>query len=315
MNISELQTWCRFNARWTRYSTVRASKDLDEVTAKHDTTILILPGNPGNDGFYDDFALAIVQLLNKECQTFTLAHLNHVPLPPGLAHLEKHQLLERFDLHDQITHAYDFVKNIVSPTMTNKNLVIVGHSIGAFIGAKIKKLLEVDGFKVNLIGLFPTLTNMADTPAGKRVRPYINFVRKYDTLTRVSLWGFRWLPIEIKRFLIRLFIRRPPPSASVNQAAAELIDGLVFRNVCNMAANELDIVRSLDPKLKESLKEGDVHLYYGLSDHWVPTEYADDIAQQIGKDRVVFDDTGSDHAFVLKDSRTIAKKVVDLFLS
>ncbi|KAI6227216.1 Lipid droplet-associated hydrolase [Aphelenchoides besseyi] len=315
MNISELQTWCRFNDRWTRYSTVRASRELDEVTEKHDTTILILPGNPGNDGFYDDFALAIVQLLNKECQTFTLAHLNHVPLPPGLAHLEKHQLLERFDLHDQITHAYEFVNNIVAPTMTNKNLVIVGHSIGAYIGTSIKKRLEVDGFKINLIGLFPTLTNMADTPAGKRVRPYINFVRKYDTLTRVSLYGFRWLPIEIKRFLIRLFIRRPRPSPSVNQAAAELIDGLVFRNICNMAANELDVVHSLEPKLEESLKEGDVHLYYGLSDHWVPTEYAHEIAQQIGKDRVVFDDTGSDHAFVLKDSKTIAKKVVDLFLS
>lgn len=117
------------------------------------------------------------------------------------------------------------------------------------------------------------------------------------------------MPIELKRLVVRLFLRRSITPA-VNQAAAELIDSLVFRNVAFMASNELNVVNELSPKMQVELSSGIVHLYYGLKDHWVPLKYAQDMAELIGKDRVTIDDTGADHAFVLKDSLTIAKKVI-----
>lgn len=117
----------------------------------------------------------------------------------------------------------------------------------------------------------------------------------------------------MKRFLVRLFIRRRITPA-VNQAAAELIDSLVFRNATYMASDELNHVNDLEPKMQVELSSGVVHLYYGLNDHWVPLEFAEDMAKAIGKDRVVIDDTGADHAFVLKDSAVIAEQVVKYFL-
>jgi pimeloyl-ACP methyl ester carboxylesterase len=87
-----------------------------------------------------------------------------------------------------------------------------------------------------------------------------------------------------------------------------------MRNAAFMASDELAVVNELQPKMQVELAEGIVHLYYGINDHWVPVSYAHEMAELIGKDRVVIDDTGAEHAFVLKDSATIAKKIVNLFL-
>lgn len=67
--------------------------------------------------------------------------------------------------------------------------------------------------------------------------------------------------------------------------------------------------------MRVELSQGSVHLYYGLNDHWVPLSYADEMAALIGKDRVILDDTGAEHAFVIKDSFNIADKVVRNFLN
>ncbi|KAI6191486.1 26S proteasome regulatory subunit RPN11 [Aphelenchoides bicaudatus] len=237
-------------------------------------------------------------------------HLSETVNKIGLAKIDNKQLSQRFNLEDQVNHASEFVLEIVKPTMANKKLTIVGHSIGAYIGAAIKPYLERDGLTIDLIGLFPTFVKMAETPAGVKVRPYVDFFAKHEKLTRVSLWGLRWVPIELKRLIVRLFMRRSL-TPSVNQAAAELIDSLVFRNVTFMASNELNVVHELQPKMQTELSTGNVHLYYGLNDHWAPITYAHEIAELIGKDRVTLDDTGAEHAFVLKDSFVIAKKVVE----
>lgn len=43
--------------------------------------------------------------------------------------------LERFTLNEQIDHTYDFFSQIVEKSMNNKNLLVIGHSIGSYIGA------------------------------------------------------------------------------------------------------------------------------------------------------------------------------------
>jgi len=306
---SNFSNWARFNNKWTRYSLLISASESTESNAKPANTILILPGNPGNDGFYIDFATALIELWKKECQVYILGHLNHVPLPRGLAKIDDTQLSETFNLEQQICHSAEFVREIVEPTMSDKKIRIIGHSIGSYIGAAIKPYLERDGFTIDLIGLFPTFVNMAQTPAGLKVRPYANFIARHETFARVSLWGLRWLPIELKRLLVRLVSRRQMTPA-VNQASAELVDSLVFRNVAFMASNELNVVNELKPKMQIELSSGNVHLYYGVADDWVPLNCAHEMAELIGKDRVIIDDTGAEHAFVLKDSLVIAEKVV-----
>jgi len=176
---------------------------------------------------------------------------------------------------------------------------------------RLKGRLEREGFDVRLIGLFPPVESKAETPAGQKCRPIVNYFSKYDKLTRVVLWGLKWWPIELKRLLVRL-VTRSRPSPSVNQAAAELIDSLVARNIAFMAADELNVVNELGPKELDVLSSGYVYLYYGVSDHWAPPLYVEHMIERIGKDRVLIDKTGAEHAFVLKSSTQIAKEVVEL---
>ncbi|CAK5073693.1 unnamed protein product [Meloidogyne enterolobii] len=57
--------------------------------ANQDQTIfLCIPGNPGNDQFYKVFGGFLLQAFAlgsayKHIKFFSIAHANHVPLPPG----------------------------------------------------------------------------------------------------------------------------------------------------------------------------------------------------------------------------------------
>ena len=111
MEISSVSNWARVGGKWTRYTLTRArrsdsSSSLPSEAAKLQT-FLVLPGafclyflqqklpsfkgNPGNDNFYTDFAEALAENVRGESNVYTLAHLNHVPLPSGLATLDKQQ--------------------------------------------------------------------------------------------------------------------------------------------------------------------------------------------------------------------------------
>jgi pimeloyl-ACP methyl ester carboxylesterase len=133
MAAKNYSTWVRFGDKWTRYSFIRSGGGDDKPA----NTILIIPGNPGNDLFYADLAAYFVEFWKKDCQIYTLAHLNHVPLPPGLAKIDPTQLSERFNLKEQVSHAGEFVRQIVAPTMPNKTIWLIGHSIGTYIGAAL----------------------------------------------------------------------------------------------------------------------------------------------------------------------------------
>lgn len=135
---------------------------------------------------------------------------------------------------------------------------------------------------------------------------------KNPKVVRFLTWWWRWWPIEVKRFLVRPFVRNAPDC--VVQAAAELLNGQVINNVGYMAFDELTNIHGLNPKVEDDLSHGKVHLYYGLHDKWVPLNYAAEMAKRIGKDRVIYDDTGADHAFVVHGSIVIANKVTSLFL-
>lgn len=84
MSIRSVSEWAKIAGRWTRYT--YSSSDNSSASR----TVLMIPGNPGNDVFYDDFTLALLTKAS-DLQIYTIAHLNHVPLPEGLSVLDPKQ--------------------------------------------------------------------------------------------------------------------------------------------------------------------------------------------------------------------------------
>ncbi|VDP51880.1 unnamed protein product [Heligmosomoides polygyrus] len=99
--------WVLVGGRWTRMSIIGtnlSSEVLDRGNKGEDdnrVVIFMIPGNPGNEGFYADFGRRVVKsLLSREERMgdrkrhylfYTVSHLNHVILPNELKNTGNHR--------------------------------------------------------------------------------------------------------------------------------------------------------------------------------------------------------------------------------
>uniref|UniRef100_A0A915E9T8 Lipid droplet-associated hydrolase n=1 Tax=Ditylenchus dipsaci TaxID=166011 RepID=A0A915E9T8_9BILA len=139
-------------------------------------TFLLIPGNPGNDLFYENFGQQFVQEISKKqtgsATIYTISHLNHAPKDKGCSTTQQ----ELFNLSEQIEHKLDFCREHLSE---NRSLYLVGHSIGAYICLRMLDQLKKEGWTVSgCYCLFPAVERMAKTPSGQKVIPLIQVVYK-----------------------------------------------------------------------------------------------------------------------------------------
>ena len=88
MIVREVE-WIEVGGKWTRIS--KMWDDEESVDAK----VVMIPGNPGNEGFYENFGRLLIAKMalvkNERVEFITISHLNHVPLPEGLMGKADHQ--------------------------------------------------------------------------------------------------------------------------------------------------------------------------------------------------------------------------------
>ncbi|KAJ1366283.1 hypothetical protein KIN20_026909 [Parelaphostrongylus tenuis] len=104
--INRRVDWVLVGGRWTRVSVIGTdlfNETLDEIRDNigNRVVILMIPGNPGNDGFYADFGQKILKCLllrdervgnrKRHYLFYTVSHLNHVVLPNELKNSGKHR--------------------------------------------------------------------------------------------------------------------------------------------------------------------------------------------------------------------------------
>lgn len=166
------------------------------------------------------------------------------------------------------------------------------------------------GFDViRCIGLFPTIERMMDSPNGQRLFPWIERFCTWDAILRIIFSWLVYLPTFLKKLICVQFmvsgVERCPPC--VLQAAVELVDINVIRNIIFMAANELLSVSDLDHTLLAHKDR--CRFLYGTTDKWCPLSYGFEMQKKLGKDSVVIDDKNCEHAFVIKDGSSVAERV------
>ncbi|EEE56039.1 hypothetical protein OsJ_04832 [Oryza sativa Japonica Group] len=121
--------------------------DFLEIRAKEPSVhVLVIPGNPGIVAFYKDFVEELYENLGGQASITAIGHISH-----SKKDAERGRL---FSLHEQIDHKVDFIEQEFQHS--EQSLVLVGHSIGAYICLEIFKRLQK---KVKLcVGLYPFLT-------------------------------------------------------------------------------------------------------------------------------------------------------------
>ncbi|XP_006813019.1 lipid droplet-associated hydrolase-like [Saccoglossus kowalevskii] len=148
-------------------------KDTNEHSKRCDVLVLLIPGNPGIVGFYEDFMLTLYDASSRRVPVWGISHAGH-ELTPGMNKrccTWKHN--EKLNLRGQVKHKVDFIKNHISP---DTKVILIGHSIGCYIILEIlKELPRLNVLKCVL--LFPTIEGMWESPKGTWMAPFLVYLR------------------------------------------------------------------------------------------------------------------------------------------
>ncbi|EJD76178.1 hypothetical protein LOAG_16814 [Loa loa] len=316
--IQRIVAWLPVSGRFARVSLLGSRLDGDPTVLLSDFTgliILMIPGNPGNEQFYEHFGQVVLNKISRIMQISegsilfcTVSHLNHVPIPREYSEMSICNCDDRISLAEQIEYKFNFCLQYLPKTA---KFILIGHSIGSYLMLRIlPDLLKYEFNIIRCIALFPTIEHMAESPKGEHLLPWLKKFRNWDGVVQTLFSCLRYLPNSVKErictFVMGNRCQYFPPC--ILRSAVEIVDINVIRNIIFMAVDELLTVSNLDESL---LRHSDrFRFLYGTTDQWCPLRYALEMQKRLGKDLVIIDDKKCEHAFVLNHGEVVATDVV-----
>ncbi|CAB3400148.1 unnamed protein product [Caenorhabditis bovis] len=305
VDIHRKESWVSVSGKWTRMSVI--------------VVIFFIPGNPGNDGLYVEFGRRLVRNLvareerlgDRKLQYlfYTISNLNHVLLPPLLRDDAGQKFDERFSLSDQVQHKLDFAREYLPRGL---RVYMIGHSIGSYMLLSILPYIKDDFNLKKSVCLFPRLERVSESPHGIRLKKVISTLTTNDWLAKsISFW-LDVLPERTKRWLIRVNLTHDRTSPEILNAISEIMHMHIFRNIIRLFNDELENLGPLDENLlfhKEM-----IYFYYGTNDGWCPLVLGENMKKKMSRGHVIIDDSGIEHAFVLRDSGLMAEKMLQFIV-
>lgn len=244
-----------------------ALSDNDEPPS--DVLVLILPGNPGLAHYYLPLMRELVQRHGRRHEVRCMSHTSHF-MPwknNGRA----------FSFQEQIEHKCVYLRQRITANPALR-LVIICHSIGAFVTLQIAKQFPRHIAKLCLMQ--PTITHIGKTRKGLALMPL--FRHHSHSIKLIHLLEFL-CPLVVRQWLIRLAIGGQN-EAVLHHATLSLVDRSVMRNVLLMAFHEMQQVGELDDTLVRDHEDKTLFVYSPVDD-WVPNEYVQRYQTQFGKAR------------------------------
>ncbi|KAJ3683221.1 hypothetical protein LUZ60_013448 [Juncus effusus] len=247
----------------------RFSVDLLEIKSKQPSMhVIFIPGNPGIVSFYKEFVEALYRNLDGQASITAIGHISH-----GGKVSEKGRL---FSLQEQTDHKVDFIEQELHDC--ELPIVLVGHSIGAFICLDIFKRLQhqVKFF----VGLYPFLTLNKDS----LTQSAIGMVARSSVISGVfssfiSLIGS--LPNRVSKCIVKNLIGASWSHTAIDAACTHLLQYHTMRNVLFMAMTEFrELSEEPDWEFMRDKKD-EIALLYGEDDHWGPISHLEEVKRRV----------------------------------
>ncbi|GAA5829816.1 hypothetical protein JCM11251_007892 [Rhodosporidiobolus azoricus] len=283
--------------------------------------LVFIPGNPGLVSYYRFFLTslrsALPSPLRESTEMYAIGHLGHSTAPrPGGGGGFKPQ--EQASLEEQVEDKVRFLDELKGKHAGlggegNAKVVVLGHSIGAWIGLQV--LHRRPSLLQSLHLLFPTLSHMAQTPNGRTLSPLFSSWTLRPVFYSTS--ALSYLPTALTSRLVGLITGQNGAGA---QTTTELVSSpSTVLAALTMAKEELATVTALDAHLVSSVADK-LWFYYAAEgvDKWVIDECVSEVEKAVegklgraGREkRVRRCKEGLPHAFVLDDahSASLARK-------
>ncbi|TKA57669.1 hypothetical protein B0A53_00818 [Rhodotorula sp. CCFEE 5036] len=297
---------------------------LDQPALAEPTKLVILmaPGNPGLVSYYRDFLPSIRDALPADLKGQTvihaIGHLGHTPnatsaerrgFKPNAQPTLEDQVADKVAYLDELAETYRFGEEGAP------KLILLGHSIGAWIGLQMLK--ERPALVSAVHALFPTISHMAQTPNGRSLSPLFSSWSLRPVFYSTSFLSY--LPTGLTSRLVSLLTGQSGSGAKITTELVSSPETVIAALV--MARQELAKVTALDVDLLDQY--GDRLWIYWTEkdgDGWVTEEAIQEIEAclekkwgEAGRKRRARCQEGMPHAFVLDEGHTtsLARKCAD----
>ncbi|XP_020895474.1 lipid droplet-associated hydrolase [Exaiptasia diaphana] len=290
-------------------------------------SVVVIPGNPGLVEYYDVFISSLYEASGQSLSIYGISHAGHSPiLAEYTKHLENHErensplLTEKnnvdetevvqsccistgtYSLQEQITHKKAFLEKYIPK---NTKIILIGHSIGAYIILKLMKEITREPDIVKAILLFPTIERMAASPNGRYVTPFVNYF-KWLAVSTVSFVSY--FPQSFMKSLVQWWFSGRCVQDDVVDTTLRLLSSEASSNSLEMARCEMAEVTELDEDVIASHLDKLI-FYYGATDQWAPVSYYEDLKKKFPDGEIYLCDKGFEHAFVLTSSTQVGQMV------
>ncbi|KAF9479711.1 hypothetical protein BDN70DRAFT_878464 [Pholiota conissans] len=262
-----------------------------------DALLFFIPGNPGLVDFYIPFLSAIhAQELSPNLAIVAKAHVGHYPGVTETAPMHRPEE----SLTIQIQASLELLGTVINFYKRKPRIIVIGHSVGSWISLQLLKAVPHEISATFL--LFPTISNIADTPNGKLLFPIFHPLSR-SILSSLSVVA-KWIPHRFISFLYASW-----PQNQVQVLREFISSGRSITASLSMAHQEMKNIRALDTALLEGCKDK-LYFYYAESDNWVGKE-REALLQVIGPNnesaKIVYEQSGIPHAFCINHSDLVAK--------
>ncbi|KAH7930549.1 hypothetical protein BV22DRAFT_1000347 [Leucogyrophana mollusca] len=267
---------------------------------------LFIPGNhgrSGNPGLVDFYPPFLSAIHNKD-ESGRLAILSH----SHIGHTPALQVQQSRDgntpqcgLPFQVQNALRIFDAVKSSFGLDTNVILAGHSVGAWIALQVLKARPESVSGIFL--LFPTIADIAMTPNGRKLS--WAFVSPIPRITAALSRVLVVLPFSVLR---RLFPSYPLEQAYVLQSL--LRSAKVIYATMTMAHDEMKTIRDLDVATLNAHQHR-IYLYFAENDDWVG-EQREVILKAFESDpgsvRVVHGHRDIPHAFCINHGEELASQ-------
>ncbi|CAI0462809.1 unnamed protein product [Linum tenue] len=268
--------------------------ELLEIQADNPTVhVLFVPGNPGVVSFYKEFVESLYGSLGGTASITAIGHIAHTK-----KNWEQGQL---FSLQQQINHKVDFLSQELQETKVP--IVLVGHSIGAYI---TMEMLKRKGDQViYFIGLYPFIMV---NPQSKKQANIAKVSRSsiLSCLMSLMVASIGLLPKWLSQYIVVQYIGNSSWSTSaVETARGHLLKYHLFRNMLYMAMTEFkEFSQAPDWEFMKK-NQRKMTFLFGDDDHWGPLQVYEEVAKQVPDMALMIEREGLSHSFCCTEAGSI----------
>ncbi|KAH7074759.1 hypothetical protein BKA63DRAFT_320600 [Paraphoma chrysanthemicola] len=272
--------------------------------------IYFLTGNPGLIEYYRNFLTHLYGLLTRD--TASDRDVEFQVYGRSLSGFEmkdiktyKYRKNPPYGLQDQIRHAEDDVVEIVEEAKDqgarDVRVILVGHSVGAYLGLEIIRRLRAHGMAgddfdtriVGAVGLFPTVVDIARSESGLKASPFLKNSNFVLLVSMIAGFITMLLPLALLTKAVYFFTGFPEEAAQTT--AAFLRSPYGVQQSLHMARDEMfqidtDIwdedvwgAAADAPKSKHPHPRPILRFLFARKDHWVADETRDALIRTRGR--------------------------------